>query len=514
MTEKAIFIIPSQKSTERKDVDVKNCEEGIALATSDEQFLTDALCSPLISDEIVKVAKTENYHFIGIGGIGMSGLARLLLKDNSEVTGSDIAKSLVVEELMGLGAAIQIGHKKENIPSGAKVVFTSDIKSDNPEYKAAISMGCKMMHRSDLLAELIHEKKSLAVAGTHGKTTTSSLLATVLLEAGLDPSFAVGGILPAYKTNAKHGKGEYFPFEADESDGSFLKYHPFGAIVTNIDRDHLNCYSDNFSLLIDAFKIFMGQVQSEKHLFWCRDDEYLANLHPLGPSYGFHNESDWRITSFTQNGLRIYFDVEHKGETYSQIELSLSGHHNVLNGAAVFGLAHTLGVDEASIRCAFRSFLGVLRRCESKGEINGIQFIDDYAHHPTEIKTTLEGIRKAVPARRLVAIFQPHRYSRTKDCLGTFASVFDSADALFITEIYGAGESEIPGISHNLIVQEIAGGSNIALKYVPRALLSSVLQEFLLPGDVVVTLGAGDITKLSKETIECIDLLGSSHVLQ
>lgn len=443
----------------------------------------------------------ESYHFIGIGGIGMSALAHLLIRKKIRVTGSDISSSPIVENLIKEGAIIYKGHASENITPTAQVVYSSDIKGDNPEYLAAINLKCPLLHRADLLAILLKEKKALAVAGTHGKTTTSSLLATVLVEGGLDPSFAVGGILPAYQSNARFGNGDYFPFEADESDRSFLKYNPYGAIITNIDHDHLINYENSFSLLLESFKTFISQVESHPHLFWCGDDPHLAQFNPQGQSYGFHQDNNWKIGSYTQEGFKSIFNLEHNGHLYPEIELSLIGRHNILNAAAVFGLAITLGVSEGKIRQALKTFKGVLRRCEEKGMTKGIKFLDDYAHHPVEIQTTLEGIRLAIGPKRLIAVFQPHRYSRTKDCLGQYGTIFDKADMLLITDIYGAGENPIPNLSHAQIQQEIESYSTTPCHYVPRKDLSHYLTVFVQPNDVVVTLGAGDISKLSDETL-------------
>ena len=447
----------------------------------------------------------DSYHFIGIGGIGMSGLAHLLLSQGKTVTGSDMAFSPVIEGLIKEGAIIHRGQAAENIPSHAKVVYTSDIKIENAEYQAALKMQCPLLHRSDLLAELLKEYKALAVAGTHGKTTTSALLATVLMDAGWNPSFAVGGLLPAFQSNAHFGRGEYFAFEADESDCTFLKYHPFGAIVTNIGRDHLNNYENSFALLQKSFKSFTSQVQSSQHLFWCRDDHHLAQLGVMGQSYGFDEGSDWKVISMKQESFQISFDLEHQGHCYAHIELPLVGRHNVLNAAAVFGLAKTLGVPEISIRQSFKNFKGVARRCEYKGMAREICFFDDYAHHPTEIQTTLQGIRQAIGSKRLIAVFQPHRYSRTQDCLGSYGTIFDAAHELFITDIYGAGETPIPHLSHARIQQEIEQNSSIPCHYIPRTALAHFLSQCLQPFDVVVTLGAGDITKLSSETLALIE---------
>lgn len=447
---------------------------------------------------------TESYHFIGIGGIGMSGLARILLSQNISVSGSDLTSNYVTQSLIKSGADVKKGHSADHIHPAMKIVYSSDIKKDNPEYAAALQMNCRMLHRSDLLAMILKGKKSLAVTGTHGKTTTSALLASVLLESGSDPSFAIGGVLPKLGSNAEFGKGDFFAFEADESDGSFLKYSPFGAIITNIDNDHLNHFGTERAL-IDAFDQFAGQVVDPNHLFWCGDDAHLASLHLKGFSYGFGKECNWRASGFLQSGWKIVFDIEGGGRRYLGVEAALIGRHNALNALAVFALAITLGVPESVIRHALKTFSGVMRRSEKKGEMNGILFIDDYAHHPTEIETTLKAIRKAVPNRRLVAVFQPHRYSRTKDCLGMYGRIFDSADELFITDIYGAGEAPIENLSSDQIMRNVTEESTIPCRLISRADLAKTLAGFLRPHDIVITLGAGDITKAS---LEIMDALG------
>ena len=453
----------------------------------------------------------KSYHFIGIGGIGMSGLARLLLRENIQVTGSDLATNRTTEELVKEGATIYKGHSAIYVPSHATVVYSSDIKEDNPEYQAALKMSLPLLHRADLLAELLKERKALAVAGTHGKTTTSSLLATVCVDGGLDPSCAIGGILPGFGSNARFGKGEFFVLEADESDRSFLKYHPFGAIVTNIGRDHLINYNDSFECLIDSFKLFMEQVSSPDHLFWCRDDVTLAKIAVSGQTYGFHPESDWKVISMRQEGFRTFFDLEHEDRRYLNIELALAGRHNVLNGTAVFGLGRTLGISEERIRHSFKEFKGVLRRCEYKGSCRDVHFYDDYAHHPTEIRTTLHGIRQAIGSKRLIVVFQPHRYSRTQECLGSYKEIFDLADELMITDIYSAGERVIPGLSSETILDEVAKSSSLSCRYLPRKELSHFLSQFVSSNDIVVTLGAGDITALSRETLELLEHLNQIH---
>ncbi|MBA3815100.1 MAG: UDP-N-acetylmuramate--L-alanine ligase [Parachlamydiaceae bacterium] len=444
----------------------------------------------------------KNYHFIGIGGIGMSGMAHILLERNISVSGSDMAANTTIDSLQKKGAAISIGHDAKNILAGMTVVYSTDIKRGNPEFLAAKSLNCSMLHRSELLQMLMQSSHSLAVAGTHGKTTTSSLLAWVLEQSGLSPSYAIGGIVPQLQTNAKQGQGNFFVAEACESDGSFLNYNPYGAIVTNIDSDHLDFYGTEAEL-IKAFEKFISQVQSPEHLFWCGDDTNLKqlNLETTGISYGFGKDCMLRAFNFEQKEWMLSYDISYQGKLYPQVEVSLAGAHNALNALAVFGLALTLGIEETLIRTALSSFGGVLRRCEKKGESHKILFLDDYGHHPTEIRATLKAIRKAIGERRLVVAYQPHRYSRAKGLIGAYKNVFNDADHLFLTEIYAANEIPIPGVSHDAIMQEINNDSNLNCQHVARSHLASSLAAFLRPHDVCVSLGAGDITKLAGEVL-------------
>lgn len=448
---------------------------------------------------------SQTYHFIGIGGIGMSGLAQLLLSKNLQVSGSDIAFNYTIDNLIKAGAVIHKGHSGDLINEKMTVVYGTDIKQDNPEYVAAIKHQCKMLHRADLLADLTENYRSFAVAGTHGKTTTSALLATVLVEAGVDPSFAVGGMMPEFHGNSRLGQGDIFAFEADESDRTFLKYHPLGAIVTNIDNDHLISYDGKESNLIDAFKQFMDQVKSTKHLFWCAEDAHLKQLNRPGKKYGFSEDCDWKVSTITQNGFTLQFDILGDGKLYSKVQLACMGSYNALNACAVFGLAITLGIDEQSIRNAFKNFKGVMRRCENKGEINSVLFLDDYAHHPTEIRVTLKALREAINERRLIAVFQPHRFTRTEDCLGMYGSIFEVVDELIVTDIFAAGESPLPNVTSDRIIEEIKSMSSVPVQYVPRTAINHKLAQMIQPHDVVVTLGAGDITKVASETISLIE---------
>lgn len=439
---------------------------------------------------------SKKYHFIGIGGVGMSGLAKLALDQAIEVSGSDVASSHVTENLSLVGSRIFIGHSATHIQSDMTVIYSTDIKKDNPEYAAAVDLKCPLLHRSELLQAMMASYQSLAVAGTHGKTTTSALLAWVLECCGESPTYAIGGIIPQFSSNSGKGSGKYFVAEACESDGSFLNYAPFGAIVTNIDLDHMDFFV-NEAALNEAFSAFMHKVKH--HLFWCGEDSRLQKLNPKGKSYGFSEGCHLRASNFRQNEWSLSLDACWEGKWYKNIEAALVGRHNALNVLAVFGLALSLGLEEKKVREAFKSFGGVLRRCEKKGEMHGILFLDDYAHHPTELQATLKAIRQAVGERRLIVAYQPHRYTRTKDCEGMYGEVFNEADALFLTEIYAARETPIPGISHEGILAEVQRKLKSRCRHSPRKKIAHELASFLRPHDVLVTFGAGDITKLSDE---------------
>jgi len=434
----------------------------------------------------------QKCHFIGIGGIGMSGLAKLMLERKVKVSGSDVAENRMIEGLVSNGAEVHIGHDAKYVTPGTTVVYSSGVGQENPEFQAALKMECPILHRADLLAALAREKKLLMAAGTHGKTTTAALLAAALRESGAQPSFAVGGELKQYGTNALSGFGEHFVAEADESDGSFLKYHPYGAIITNIGSDHIDAFGSREEL-VGAFGKFIDRVEEERALFWCGDNMFLSELSPPGISYGFCDGCALRALNFKQEGWRLAFDAQFEGKVYRDIEAPLIGAHNALNLLAVFGMALCMGVEEEALRAALKNFGGVARRCDVK-EDGELMVVDDYAHHPTEISATLHAVRQAVDERRIIVAFQPHRYSRTRDCQGMYAGIFDEADEVLVTEIYGAGEEPIEGISHEEIIEESRQVSDIPCRHVPRKALLSTLAEMVRPHDVVVTMGAGDIT--------------------
>lgn len=447
----------------------------------------------------------DHYHFIGIGGIGMSALATILLQKGIKVTGSDVASSPITQELQNAGAEIFIGHSSQNIKTPSAVIYSSDIKEENPEVKEASLHSIPFLHRSELLHRLMQGYSPLLITGTHGKTTTSSLLAHLLVDAGFHPAYAVGGIVCSLKANGGYGTGSYFVAEADESDGSFLNYSPFGAIITNIDNDHL-AYWKTVDQLIEGFHKFAKKVTSSEHLFWCGDDDMLSALKLKGTSYGFGKGNALYVENFRQTGWKNVFDLRFEGREYLDIEIPLIGAHNVLNASAVFGMGLKLGIAESKIRTAFSHFKGVNRRAELKGEWKTIAVFDDYAHHPTEIYATLRAIKHAIGRRRLVVAFQPHRYSRTRDCLHEFGPAFVPADFLVLTDIYSAREEPIDGVTTDTLLEKIKDKTALNVCYTPRAQLSPFLAQSLKQGDVLVTLGAGDITKVGTEVLDLLQV--------
>ncbi len=440
------------------------------------------------------------YYFIGIGGIGMSGLARILLQKGERVIGSDAASSYVTDGLVQAGATVYIGHSEEQLPDDATVIYSTEIAATNPEIIKAKRLKLPILHRSDLLFQLMSDKKVLAVTGTHGKTTTSSLLTHLFCQAGKDPSFAVGGIVQGLEINGAYGKSPYFIAEADESDGTFLKYTPEGAIVTNIDNDHL-AHFGTWENLVAAFKTFTDRVKQKELLLYCKDDPTLASLNINGTSYGFSEGSDFRIKNFRQNGLQIAYDIEHGKTLYENIVCNLAGRHNALNSTAVFALSLALGIDLEVIKKGLASFTGVKRRLEKKGEAKGILAFDDYAHHPSEIKATLKALRSYVGDKSLVAVFQPHRYSRMRYVMKDFDHIFEDADIVVVTDLFTAREDPVPGVSTEAIIDEIKKTHQNCL-YIPREKVVEQLAASVPTTSVVITLGAGDITKVGKELIE------------
>ncbi|MBB64146.1 MAG: UDP-N-acetylmuramate--L-alanine ligase [Waddliaceae bacterium] len=438
----------------------------------------------------------EHFHFIGIGGIGMSSLARILLEKGEHVSGSDLVETAISKNLVELGAEIFYSQSAEHIRENMIVVYSSAVKKENVEFLAAQSHGCTLYHRSELLGYLMKEKKALAVTGTHGKTSVSSLLAWVLNGDSSKTAFSVGGMILGIESNGANGTSPYFVAEADESDGSFLNYPAHGGIVTNIEAEHLDHYG-NEGNLYRAMQTFIKNVENPELLFYCGDDPLLCEMVEKGFSYGCSEHCDVRLLKWRQKNWTLFFDLEFEGKTFEEIELHACGQHQVLNALGVFSMALRLGMKEELIRNRFKTFPGVKRRCERKGEVDGILVIDDYAHHPTEIQAILQAIRKSIPSRRMIALMQPHRYSRTAQCLGEYGSIFDAADKVYITDIYGAGESPITHLNSTLLVKEVEEEGKCPAEYLPYENLLAKFVNELQEGDVLITLGAGNITAFS-----------------
>jgi UDP-N-acetylmuramate--alanine ligase len=444
----------------------------------------------------------KHYHFIGIGGIGMSGIAQLLITRGQKVSGSDVKESSMTRSLAKQGAKVFIGHQGINVAGAEIVVYSSAIKEDNPEMLEAKSKGIQIVKRAQALASLMEDKKVICVAGSHGKTTTTSLVSHMLLEAGMSPTVAIGGNFKNINTNASAGDGDYFVAEADESDGSFLYYSPLYSIITNIDREHLDHYK-TFDAVIDAYKEFMARTDPGGCLFCCGDDENLARLcetysgrHVL---FGLKENCDIHSRNIRINGLSSVFDCVFKNKPVGTFNLSIGGMHNISNALSVIALGLELGIERRIIEKALATYKGAGRRLDIKWQDKDFTVIDDYAHHPTEIKATLSAVRN-LPCKRLIAVFQPHRFSRTKLLLEDFSSCFDTADQVILTDIYAASEQPIPGIDSQCIcdaVKKHAHGKNVVV--IPRDELLKYVSSCMAPGDIVLVLGAGDITRISDE---------------
>lgn len=451
--------------------------------------------------------KVKNIHFIGIGGAGMSGIAEVLLNLGYRVTGSDIKDSETTRHLRKLGGEIYIGHRPENVLGSHVVVVSSAIKKENVEVIAAKGMSIPVIPRAEMLAELMRLKYGVAVAGAHGKTTTTSMVATVLAKGGLDPTVVIGGKLNSLGSNAKLGQGEFLVAEADESDGSFLKLSPTIAVVTNIDKEHLDHYG-SMDELRKAFISFINKIPFYGLSVLCLDDPHIREIIPgiekRYLSYGLSSGANLTARGVHLEGLGSRFEVLSEGKSLGFFELTMPGIHNVSNSLAAIAVGIELGIDIETIKDALKEFSGVERRFQIKGDIKGIIFVDDYGHHPTEIKATLSAA-KAVWDRRVVVLFQPHRYTRTRDLLKEFFTAFDQADRVIITEIYPAGENPIDGISASLIYDGIKREGNCETVYIPdkEAIIKDLLQ-YLKPGDTFLTLGAGDVWKIGEELLNKI----------
>lgn len=457
--------------------------------------------------------KVKNIHFVGIGGAGMSGIAEVLSNLSFNVTGSDLLSNATTKRLESFGVTVFKGHQQDHVRDADVVVVSSAVNEENPEVKAARAKNIPVVPRALMLAELMRFRQGIAVAGTHGKTTTTSLIASILAEAGMDPTFVIGGKLEAANANAKLGTGEYIVAEADESDASFLHLTPVMAVVTNIDQDHMDTYEHSFEKLKSAFVEFLQQLPFWGMAVLCIDDanvrEILPRITKPVMTYGFSQDARVRAKNVVADDGKMHFTVERiNGVTTTfDVTLNLPGNHYVLNALAAIAIASELNVPDAAMIKALKEFKGVGRRFERYGEVpceqgkGAFTLIDDYGHHPVEMQAVIEAARAAFPNRRLVMAFQPHRYTRTRDCFEDFVRVLSGNDAVILTEVYSAGEAPIVAADTRSLIRAIRVGGKVEPQFVestdgmPRAILN-----IAAPNDVVIVMGAGSIGHVASQT--------------
>jgi UDP-N-acetylmuramate--alanine ligase len=455
-------------------------------------------------------SRPARIHFVGIGGIGMSGIAEVLLNLGYAVSGSDLKESETTRRLAGLGGHLAQGHAAAHVKDVDVVVTSSAIRKDNPEVLEARARKIPVIPRAEMLAELMRLKHGIAIAGSHGKTTTTSMAAHLLAHAGLDPTAVVGGKVNTFGSNAKLGKGDYMVVEADESDGSFLRLPPTIAVVTNIDPEHLDHWK-TVEALRQGFVDFLNRLPFYGLAILCIDHPTVQSLLPEVEkryvTYGEAPQADYRAAGIEVKGHSVAFDAFRRGESLGRFEVGMVGRHNALNALAVVALGDEMGLAAGVTREALASFRGVQRRFTVLGDAGGVTVVDDYGHHPAEVRATLRGAREAF-GRRVVCLFQPHRYTRTRDLLDEFATAFNDADVLLLTEIYAASEEPIPGVSGAVLAETIRAFGHRDVTFVPeRARLAAAARARVRPGDIVLTLGAGDITSVGPELLK---LLGSA----
>jgi len=451
--------------------------------------------------------KTNNFvtHFVGIGGAGMSGIAKILLQKGHRVSGSDIKRSPVTDRLTKLGALIYIGHSRENVSPDAKlVVVSSAIPKDNPEVLEAKRRGIEIISRGEMLARLMEGYKGISVAGAHGKTTITSMIALCLEKNGFNPTIIVGGELNDIGGNAKLGRGQYFVTEADESDGSFLRLEPYIAVVSNVEDDHLDYYG-SFVNIISAFKKYICNVVPEGFAVLCVDDPFLKEVAASGSSrvvtYGFSPSASYRVDLISTKGYSSLCEIFFRKKKLGNLELKVPGRHNMVNALAAIAVSRELGIDFQAAADTLKNFTGVCRRFQLLGKIDGVLVIDDYAHHPTEIAATLSAARQGKP-KRIIAVFQPHRFTRTKYLYEEFGRAFGDADLVIVNDIYSAGEKPISGVDARLIVEEINKSSNRNVIYIPsQDETVEFLRKNMRSGDLILTLGAGDVWKIGSTLV-------------
>jgi UDP-N-acetylmuramate--alanine ligase len=450
--------------------------------------------------------KKYHIHFVGIGGIGMSGIAELLLNLGYKVSGSDMKRSDITDRLEHLGGTIFKEHAAEQIEGADVVVVSSAIEPDNPEVQAAGQSSIPVIPRAEMLAELMRLKYSIAVAGAHGKTSTTSIVASVLAKGGLDPTVVIGGKLKSIGSNAVLGQGDFIVAEADESDGSFLKFSPTIAVVTNIDNEHLDFYED-LDAIKAVFANFLDRIPFYGLAVLCLDNEPIQDLIPQlkkrYTTYGMSSQADFHIRDVAFGNQKSGFNIYHHGEKLGHINLNLPGIHNVYNATASIAVGVELNIAFDQIKSALETVEGVQRRLEIKGETNGVIVIDDYGHHPTEIKITLKAVEENWPDRRRVVVFQPHRYSRTRALFDEFTRAFYQSDVLVVMPIYAASEKKIEGVNSQNLCEGIKAHGHKEVIYADGFKAAhSLLKQTLQPRDVLLTLGAGDVWKVGMEVLK------------
>jgi len=468
----------------------------------------------VIRDMQDPMGRMRRIHFVGIGGAGMSGIAEVLINLEYQVSGSDIAENIVTRRLADMGAKIYIGHDKGNIETADVIVVSTAISAENPEVVEAHKLRIPVIPRAEMLAELMRFRYGVAIAGTHGKTTTTSLVASVLAEGDLDPTFVIGGKLNSTGTHARLGESRYLVAEADESDASFLYLQPMIAVVTNIDADHLETYGGDFERLHATFLEFLHHLPFYGQAILCIDDDDVRRLLPdlTRPTvtYGTSDDADIVASNIAQKAHQTYFDVKFVGsDEVLPITLNMPGKHNVLNALAAIAVARELGVEGSKIQQALLQFEGIGRRFQSYGDIQMEQgqvlLVDDYGHHPSEVAATIDAIRRGWPERRLVVIFQPHRYTRTRDLFEDFVQVLSAVDVLVLLEIYPAGEEPIQGADGRALTAAIRARGQVEPVFVEQLHeLNEVLPGLLNDGDVLLTLGAGSIGTVPAELVKIL----------
>ena len=450
-----------------------------------------------------KLGRSRQVHFVGIGGVGMSGIAEVLLNLGFKISGSDIKENMVIKHLTSLGAQIFIGHKAENINNADVIVVSSAVSETNPEVVEARKNRIPVVPRAAMLAELMRFRYGIAVAGTHGKTTTTSLVASVLAEGGLDPTFVIGGKLNSAGTNARLGESRYLVAEADESDASFLFLQPMMAIVTNIDADHMDTYEGDFEKLKQTFVEFLHHLPFYGLAVLCIDDETVQDIIPEVSrpfkTYGFNEKADYRATNVKHSGTTCSFTLSSpEKQNWLQVKMNMPGDHNIQNAIAAIVVAHEVGVDDKSILDALVSFSGIGRRFQVYGNLNiegkNVLLVDDYGHHPREVKSMFNTIRASWPDKRMIVIFQPHRYTRTRDLFEDFANVLVEPDVLVLTEVYPAGEEKIAEADGRSLTRAVRiRGNNDPIFVETLDELPAMISNLVEDSDILLTLGAGDI---------------------